>query len=80
MKLRAATLCILALLAAFPARAADPANFLFLDADDMSAHRDLMARPDIAGGQIIYSWRQLEPKKDQYDFSKLQHFNSATLY
>ena len=72
MNLRTATWCILALLAALPARAAEPANFLFLDADDMSDHRDLMARPDIAGGQIIYLWRQLEPKKDQYDFSKLE--------
>jgi len=67
-----ATCCILALLAASPARATKPANFLFLDADDMSDHRDLLARPDIAGGQIIYSWRQLEPRKDQYDFSKLE--------
>lgn len=72
MKRLRATSCILALLAAFPARAAEPANFLFLDADDMSDHRDLLARPDIAGGQIIYPWRQLEPRKDQYDFSKLE--------
>ncbi|HEY1212223.1 MAG TPA: hypothetical protein VGE93_01195 [Bryobacteraceae bacterium] len=61
-----------ALSAAFPARAAEPANFLFLDADDMSDHRDMLARPDIAGGQIIYSWRLLEPRKDHYDFSKLE--------
>lgn len=64
-------LCLLALLASYPARAAEPANFLFLDADDMADHRDLLRRPDIAGGQIIYSWRQLEPRKDEYDFSKL---------
>src|SRR5438270_1291631 len=68
----ALALALTALLAASPARAAKPANFLFLDADDMSDHRDMLARPDIAGGQIIYSWRQLEPRKDQYDFSKLQ--------
>src|SRR5438105_5045022 len=61
-----------ALLTAFPARAAEPANFLFLDADDMSDHRDMLARPDIAGGQIIYPWRLLEPRKDHYDFSKLK--------
>jgi len=72
MKRLAATACILVLLAALPARAAEPVNFLFLDADDMSDHRDLLARPDIAGGQIIYSWRQLEPAKDRYDFSKLE--------
>jgi hypothetical protein len=61
-----------ALFAAFPVRAAKPASFLFLDADDMSDHRDMLARPDIAGGQIIYPWRLLEPRKDQYDFSKLE--------
>jgi hypothetical protein len=54
------------------ARAAKPASFLFLDADDMSDHRDMLARRDIAGGQIIYPWRLLEPRKDQYDFSKLE--------
>ena len=72
MKRLTTTACILVLLAALPARAAEPVNFLFLDADDMSDHRDLLARPDIVGGQIIYSWRQLEPAKDRYDFSKLE--------
>jgi hypothetical protein len=62
----------MALLVAFPARAAEPANFLFLDSDDMSDHRDMLARPDIAGGQIIYPWRLLEPRKDKYDFSKVE--------
>jgi hypothetical protein len=62
----------MAVLTAFPARAAEPVNFLFLDADDMSDHRAMLARPDIAGGQIIYPWRLLEPRKDQYDFSKLE--------
>ncbi len=64
--------CVLALLSAFAARAAEPANFLFLDADDLSDHRALLVRPGIAGGQIIYPWRLLEPRKDQYDFSKLE--------
>jgi len=72
MRLLTSTWCVLALLTAFPARAAEPANFLFLDADDMSEHGDLLARSDIAGGQIIYAWRLLEPRKDHYDFSKLE--------
>ena len=63
---------ITALIASEPARGAEPANFLFLDADDMSEHRDLLSRRDIAGGQIIYSWRQLEPDKDKYDFTKIE--------
>ena len=72
MKRLTSICCALALLAACPARTAEPQNFLFLDADDMADHRDLLARPDIKGGQIIYLWRQLEPRKDQYDFSKLE--------
>ncbi|MDR3528535.1 MAG: hypothetical protein P4L57_14790 [Rhizomicrobium sp.] len=69
-----ATACLVAM-AITQARAEppkDPTNFLFLDADDASDHRDLLARPDIAGGQIIYPWRLLEPKKDHYDFSKIE--------
>lgn len=61
-----------ALVASFPAQASGPANFLFLDADELSEHRDLLAQPDIAGAQIIYPWRLLEPRKDEYDFSKLK--------
>jgi len=75
MKIVAALCWSLALPALFAARAepvGDPANFLFLDADDASEHRELLARPDIAGGQIIYPWRQLEPEKDRYDFSKIE--------
>jgi hypothetical protein len=71
MKLLTSAWCALALLTAIPAWAAEPANFLFLDADDVSDHRDMLARPDIAGGQVIYSWRLLEPRKDHYDFSKV---------
>ncbi|MEO5772661.1 MAG: hypothetical protein ABIQ32_00905 [Sphingomicrobium sp.] len=49
-----------------------PRNFLFLDADDMSEHRDMLARSDVEGGQIIYLWRLLEPRKDHYDFAKVR--------
>lgn len=55
-----------------------PTNYLFLDADDASDHRALLARSDIAGGQIIYPWRQLEPEKDRYDFSKLERDLAVT--
>lgn len=75
MKVSAAAGWAIVLLALIPARAAphgDPANYLFLDADDAADHRAMLARPDIEGGQIIYPWRQLEPEKDQYDFSKLE--------
>jgi len=75
MKAPTVVLCVMAVLTIVPALAeppADPANFLFLDADDASDHRDLLARPDIAGAQIIYNWKMLEPEKDRYDFSKIE--------
>ena len=75
MKALTVVLCAVAMLTAVQARAkppADPANFLFLDADEASDHRDLLARPDIAGGQILYPWRMLESEKDHYDFSKIE--------
>ena len=68
--------CLLALvIAAGSARAADradPANFLFADSDDLASHTPLMERPDIAGVQIVYTWKSLEPAKDAYDFSRIE--------
>lgn len=60
-----------ALLIAVPA-AADPANYLFFGGDDIASHQDLLERPDIAGAQRVYTWRSLEPKKGQYDFSAIE--------
>ena len=31
-----------------------------------------MRRPDIAGVQVVYSWKSLETAKDQYDFSQIE--------
>jgi hypothetical protein len=52
--------------------AAEPENFLFMDSDDLARHADLIARPDIAGVQIVYSWKSLERAPDEYDFARLR--------
>jgi len=51
---------------------AGPANYLFLDFDARSTPPALLERKDIAGFQVIYSWRSLEPEKDRYDFSAIE--------
>jgi hypothetical protein len=55
-----------------PAVAADPVNFLFADSDDLPRHAALIERADVAGVQIVYSWKSLEPAKDAYDFSQIE--------
>ena len=51
--------------------AARPVNFIFLGGDGLASAGNLLKRPDIAGFQVVYSWRQLEPQKDHYDFSAI---------
>ena len=73
--MRSTVLAIAALLAAAPASAAnrpEPANFIFAGGDNADEIADLLARPDIDGVQIIYNWRQLEPREGEYDFSKIE--------
>jgi hypothetical protein len=75
MMLRA-LLAIALMLTAAPACAAipaEPANYVFAGGSDAEEVADLLARPDIDGVQIIYNWRQLEPREGVYDFSKIEH-------
>jgi hypothetical protein len=67
---RAASLLFIA--TASPAAASEPANYLFLGGDELTAHRTLLERPDIAGAQRVYTWRSLEPGKGRYDFSAIE--------
>jgi hypothetical protein len=62
----------LLLAAASSANAADPANYLFLGGDDLASRQSLLERADIAGAQRVYTWRSLEPKKGEYDFSAIE--------
>jgi hypothetical protein len=51
---------------------ATPVNFLFLSSGDVASERALLARPDIAGAQIVYGWKSLEPEQGRYDFSDIE--------
>jgi len=55
------------------AAAAEPQNFLFTDSDALEAQAALLRRPDIAGAQVVYTWKSLETAKGQYDFSQIEH-------
>jgi hypothetical protein len=48
---------------------AAPANFIYTPADEFDAARPLIERPDVAGAQVVFSWKRLEPSKGVYDFS-----------
>jgi hypothetical protein len=52
--------------------AAAALNYLFTDSDELSRIEPLLKRPDIGGAQIVYSWKSLEPVKDQYDFGQIE--------
>jgi len=71
------TLCpmilrILLLCACWPAAAATPQSFLFAGGDDLEPLAALITRPDIAGVQVVYSWKSLERARDQYDFTQIE--------
>ena len=65
-----ALLCWLGILAASPAAADEPRNFIYTG--ELAEHLDLLDRPDIEGAQVIYPWRMLEPEKGEYDFSAIE--------
>ena len=63
----------LLLCAAWPAAAtAAPQNFLYTSSDDLASLSSLLRRPDIAGVQVVYSWKSLETARDRYDFSQIE--------
>lgn len=49
-----------------------PTLFLFLGGDEAIIHKEKINRSCVSGVQIIYSWKQLEPEKGRYDFSKIK--------
>jgi hypothetical protein len=74
LKYRLALRWVCACLTAMPAlaQAAEPANFLFSGAGELASIETLIARPDIAGVQVVYSWKSLEQARDDYDFSAIR--------
>lgn len=54
------------------AQSPEPVNFLFTSSGDLTRISSLLSRHDIEGVQVVYSWKSLEPAKDQYDFSQIE--------
>ena len=57
----------------YPAPAStQPATFLYTTTSDLTKIDKDLSRPDIGGVQIVYNWKDLEPEKDNYDFSAIE--------
>ncbi|WP_211371802.1 hypothetical protein [Marilutibacter maris] len=54
------------------AEAAEPANYVFAGGDGAAEVRDLLQRDDVAGVQVVYPWKTLEPEQGRYDFSAIE--------
>jgi hypothetical protein len=48
-----------------------PKNFLYTGDGDLPGQQAILQRPDIAGAQVVYSWKSLEPQEGAYDFSSI---------
>jgi len=70
--IRPALLVLLLLGTLRAATAASPQNFLFTNSEDLATQGALLARPDIAGAQVVYTWKSLEIAEDKYDFSAIE--------
>ncbi|WP_448954014.1 hypothetical protein [Labrys neptuniae] len=68
--MRALAAALFLLLSAGLAHAAE--SYLYTSAGDFAGVVTLARRPDIGGVQVVYSWRELEPDKDRYDFSAIE--------
>ncbi|MEM1053750.1 MAG: hypothetical protein AAGI28_16835, partial [Pseudomonadota bacterium] len=47
-------------------------HFIFIGGAQLSDHEDLLNRSDIDGAQVVYNWRQLEPREGVYQFEKIE--------
>ena len=56
------------------AEAKEPRHYIFFGADrDRIRDKSFLETPAIEGAQLRYTWRELEPEKDVYDFSAIRH-------
>jgi hypothetical protein len=50
-----------------------PGHYMLLRSDAPQSHLDdIRGEPTVLGAQIRYQWTELEPRKDQYDFSRIE--------
>lgn len=47
-------------------------DFLYLSAGELRSAQPLLRKREIAGVQVVYPWKLLEPKKGHYDFSAIE--------
>src|SRR5262245_28219660 len=48
-------------------------HFVFFDRErERIREKSFLETPALEGAQLKYTWRQLEPQKDQYDFEPLR--------
>jgi hypothetical protein len=53
--------------------AAPPSNFVFFGRDhEQVRDSSFLALPRIVGAQLKYTWRELEPERDRYDFEPIR--------
>ena len=51
----------------------EPTHFVYFARDhERMPDSTFLAHPGIAGAQLTYTWRQLEPERDVYDFSEIR--------
>lgn len=52
---------------------AEPRHFIYFALDhDRIAEPGFLSHDKIAGAQLMFTWRQLEPERDRYDFAELR--------
>lgn len=78
MKCFAAVLASTALAAPALAEGEGPRHFLFAGGGPAAEVETLLARLDIEGVQVVYTWKSLEPEEGRYDFSAIERDLAVT--
>jgi hypothetical protein len=47
-------------------------NFIFAGGNTAKEYEELLKNDKISGIQVLYSWKELEPQKNKYDFKRIQ--------
>lgn len=56
-----------------PAEPAPPSNFIYFARDhELVADTLFLNHPGIVGAQLTWTWRELEPERDRYDFTAIR--------
>ena len=52
-----------------------PKLFFFFGPENqinLESYKHILINPCVTGVQVVYTWKELEPKKDMYDFSRIE--------